>query len=161
MNAYDSPEARANVAAIESKLTELDEEFLQFCSRHGYTFSPIVQLWPRRRVWRRQGIDRSMDLTMDIGVQDVLDRGLYPELPWSLFASGSLLPGSDRDIHILSRPVFEHVPFLRLASILADSLERGLRILNAMTETEILAQGQKCGGNAGSGPPPDRAPPQQ
>src|SRR5947209_16379420 len=80
MHAYDSPEGRANVAAIESQLAELDDMFLQFCSRQGYTFSPIVQLWPRRRVWRRQEVDRCMDLTMEIGVQEVLDRGFCPEL---------------------------------------------------------------------------------
>jgi hypothetical protein len=119
MHAYDSPEGRANVAAIESKLKELDAVFRQFCSREGYTFSAMVDLWPRRRVWRRQEIDRCMDLTMTIGmvgVQDVLDRGFYPELPWSLSASGSLPPGTDPDIHILSRPVLEQVPFSQVAS---------------------------------------------
>src|SRR5690349_6720121 len=101
MHAYDSREGRANVAAIESKLKELDVVFRQFCSREAYTFSAMVDLWPRRRVWRRQEIDRCMDLTMTIGVvgvQDVLDRGFYPELPWSLFASGSLPPGTDPDV---------------------------------------------------------------
>jgi hypothetical protein len=148
MHACDSPEARANVAAIASKLRELDAVFRQFCSREGYTFRRMVDLWPRRRVWRRQEIDRCMDLTMTIGivgVQDVLDRGFYPELPWSLYASGSLLPGTDPDIHILSRPVLEQVPFSQVASTLADSLERGLQILNCMTETQILTQGEKCG----------------
>src|SRR5580765_1869361 len=53
MHAYDSPEGRANVAAIESKLKELDAVFRQFCSREGYTFRATVDLWPRRRVWRR------------------------------------------------------------------------------------------------------------
>lgn len=107
MYAYDSPEARANVAAIESKLAGLDEVFLQFCSRQGYTFSSTVQLWPRRRVWRRQEVARCMDLRMDVGVQDVLNRGFYPELPWSFCANGSLLPASDPNIHILACPVFE------------------------------------------------------
>src|SRR5262245_26382940 len=141
MNAYDSPEARANVAAIESSLAELDHVFLQFCSRTAYTFSPIVQLWPRRRVWRRQEIDRCMDLAMEVGVQDVLDHGFYPDLMWSLSASGSVHPGKDPELHILSHAVFEHVPFRRLASLLPDELNRGLEILNAMTESEILKHG--------------------
>jgi hypothetical protein len=141
MHAYDSPEARANVAAIESRLKELDHIFLQFCSRHGYTFSPTVELWPRRRVWRRQEIDRSMGLTMEVGVQDVLDRGFYPDLQWSFSASGSLLPGKDPETHVLSRPVFEHIPFSRLESLLQDGLERGLKMLNSMTEGEILTHG--------------------
>ena len=148
MHTYDSPEGRANVAAIASKLRELDAVFRQFCSREGYSFGRMVDLWPRRRVWRRQEIDRCMDLTMTIGivgVQDVLERGFYPELPWSLYASGSLLPGTDPDIHILSRPVLEQVPFSQVASTLADSLERGLQILNSMTKTEILTRGDKYG----------------
>jgi hypothetical protein len=151
MHTHDSPEGRANVAAIESMLAELDDAFRRFASREHYTFSATVDLWPRRRVWRRQEFDRCMDLTMDsgvIGVQDVLDRGFYPELPWSLYASGSLPPGKDTEMHILSHPVFERMPFSQLAEILADSLERGLEILNSMTESGILTQGQKCGRGA-------------
>ncbi len=103
-----------------------------------------------------------MDLTMVIGVvgvQDVLDRGFYPELPWSLYASGSLPPGTDPDIRILSRPVFGSVPFSRLASVLANSIDRGLEILNAMTETEILRHGKKYGRGAEPGAAPNAAPP--
>src|SRR6185369_1526303 len=158
MRAYNSPEAKANVAAIESRLAQLDETFRQFCSRQDYTFSPMVNLWPRRRFWRRQEVDRCLDLTMDVGVEDVLDRGFYPELPWSLHASGSLRPGREPAIHILSRPVFEHVPFSRLPSVLVDGLERGLQILNSMTESEILTQGQKFGRGAEPGAPPNGGP---
>jgi len=161
MHAYDSPEGRANVAAIESKLKELDSVFRQFCSREGYTFSATVDLWPRRRVWRRQEIDRCMDLSMAIGVvgvQDVLDRGFYPKLPWSLYASGSLSPGTDPDIHILSRPLLDRVPFSQLASTLADGLGRGLQILNSMTESEIITRGEKCGCRAERGAPPNGGP---
>ena len=150
MYTYDSPEGRANVAAIESKLAEFDELFRRFCLREGYIFSPTVDLWPRRRVWRREKIDRCIDLTMVIGVigvQDVLDRGFYPELPWCLCASGSLPPGTDSNVYILSRTVFDHVPFSRLASVLADGLERGLEILNSITESDILTQGERCGRN--------------
>jgi hypothetical protein len=161
MHAFDSPEDRANVAAIESKLKELDAVFRQFCSREGYTFSAMVDLWPRRRVWRRQEIDRCLDLTMAIGVvgvQDVLDRGLYPELPWSLYASGSLPPGTDPDIRTFSRPVLDRVPFSLLASTIADGLERGLQILNSMTQTEILTRGEKCGHRAERDAPPNGGP---
>jgi hypothetical protein len=65
MHAHDSPEGRANVAAIESKLKKLDEVFRQFCSREGYNLSALVDLWPRRRVWRRQEIDRKSSQTVD------------------------------------------------------------------------------------------------
>jgi len=151
MHAYDSPEGRANVAAIESQLARLDAVFVEFCAREGYTFSPIVQqLWPRRRVWQRQEMDRCMDLTMETGVQEVLDHGVDPNLRWSLIASGSLHPGRDPEVHILSRAVFEHMPFSALASVLANGLERGLKVLNSMTETEILTQGESLGGSAHS-----------
>lgn len=161
MNTYDSPEGRANVAAIESKLKELDEVFRQFCSREGYTFCAMVDLWPRRRVWCRQEIDRCMDLTMTIGivgVQNVLDRGFYPELPWSLSASGSLAPGTYPGIHILSRPVLDQVPFSQVSSELAESLGRGLQILNTMTKNEILSRGEKCGRRAEPGTAPNGGP---
>lgn len=138
----NSPQARANLAAIDSKLTELDGLFLQFCSQQDYRLSRNVQMWPKRRVWRRQEIDRCMDLVMDIAFQDALDLGFHPETPWSFYALGSLHPGADPDVHVLSRPIFEHVPYSCLASILVDGLASGLRILNAMTESEILAHGQ-------------------
>ena len=93
-----------------------------------------------------------------VGVQDVLDRGFYPELPWSLFASGSLPPGTDPDIHILSRPLLDQVPFSQLASALADGLERGLQILNSMTESEVLTRGEKCGRRAERGASPNAGP---
>jgi len=124
MYSQDSPEAQVNLAAIESKLAELDDLFVQFCSRQDYRLSRNLQIWPKRRVWRRQEIDRCMDLVMDTGFQDALDRGFYPEFPWSFYACGSLHPSTDPDVHILSRPIFEHVPHYRLASVLEDALWR-------------------------------------
>jgi hypothetical protein len=138
----NSPQAKANLAGIDSKLTELDHVFLRFCSEHDYRFSRNVQIWPKSRVWRRQEIDRCMDLVMDIGFQQALDVGFFSEMPWSLYAQSSLHPGTDPDVHLLSRPIFEHVPFSQLASVLEDGLTSGLRILNAMTESEVLTQGQ-------------------
>jgi hypothetical protein len=139
--AQDSPEASAHLATIDSKLADLHDLFLQFCSRESYSFSRSVNIWPKLRVWRRQEIDRCIDLEFSVGFQDVLDRGFYPELPWSLYARGSLWPGADPDIHILSRPVFQNVPYHQLASILEHALASGLQMVNAMTEREILAHG--------------------
>ena len=142
MYAQDSQEATANLAAIEAKLGELDGVFLQFCSRQDYQFSRNCQIWPKRRVWRRQQIDRCMDLVMDVGFQEALDRGFYREMPWSFYARASLHPGTDPDIHILSRPIFEHVPYHQLASVLEDGLACGLRILTTMTKNEVRARGK-------------------
>ena len=140
--AWDSPEASAHLAAIESKLAELDGLFLQFCSQQDYRFSRSLNIWPKRRVWRRQEVDRVMDLEMDVGFQEALDRGFYTEFPWSFYARGSLHPGTDPDVHILSRPIFEHVPYPRLASVLPGALASGLQILNAISESDILSGGQ-------------------
>jgi len=138
----NSQQAKANLAAIDSKLVELDEVFLRFCRLHDYRFTRNVQIWPKRRVWRRQEIDLCLDLVMDIGFQEALDHGFYPEMPCSLCAQGSLHPGIDPDVHLLSRPVLEHVPFSRLPLVLEDGLTKGLQILNAMIESEIFAHGQ-------------------
>ena len=138
----NSQEARANLAAIDLKLAELDDVFLRFCRLHEYRFTRNIQIWPKRRVWRREEIDRCVDLVMDIGFQEALDHGFYPEMPWSLYAQGSLHPGTDPDMHLLSRPVLEHVPFSRLPLVLEDGLTNGLQILNVMTESEILRHGQ-------------------
>jgi hypothetical protein len=153
-----SEHAKANVAAIESKLAEYDRLFLEFCTRHDYRFSTFVGVWPRRRVWRRQEIDRCLDLTMDVGVQEVLDRGYHPDLRWSLHAGGSLHPGTDPDVHILSRAVFEHVPFSRLGDAIPEGLQRGLAILDALTEQAILTEGRMFGRNAEPGAAPNGGP---
>ncbi|MDR3458536.1 MAG: hypothetical protein P4N60_13885 [Verrucomicrobiae bacterium] len=148
MLAPDSPEGRANLAAIESKLQEFDELLLQFCSQQDYRFSRSLNFYPKRRVWRRQEIDRVLDLEIDVEFQEALDHGFYPEFPWSLYARGSLHPGSDPDVSVLSRPIFEHVPHSRLASVIAAGLSRGLQVVNAMTESEILQHGEKWGRRA-------------
>jgi hypothetical protein len=138
-----SDQAKANVEAIELRLAEFDQLFRQFCSRHNYSFSSFVGVWPRRRAWRRQEIDRCLDLTMDVDVQEVLARGFHPELPWSMYASASIHPGTDPDVHVLSRPVFERVPFSQLEAAIANGLQRGLAILDAFTEKAVLTEGRK------------------
>jgi hypothetical protein len=151
MRTFDSPEGKANLAAIESKVAELDDIFLQFCSQHDFRFSRSLNVFPKRRVWRRQEIDRVLDLELGTGFQDALDRGFYAEFPWSLYARGSLLPGTDPDVHVWSRSLFELVPHSQLASTLASSLGRGLHIVNAMTGSEILEHGEKWSGGAEPG----------
>ena len=153
-----SEQARAHVAAVESELAKHDDLFRQFCSRHDYRFSSFVGVWPRRKVWRRQEVDRCLDLTMDVGVQEVLNSGFHPELPWSLHASGSLHPGADPDVHVLSRPVFEHIPFSQLGAAIPDGLMRGLAILEALTEQAIITDGRKFGRSAEQDAAPNGGP---
>src|SRR5262245_39858831 len=71
---------------------------------------------------RKELVAHLVDHTMILTDRD-LDRGFYPGLPWSLYVSGSLRPNGNLDLHILPRPVFEHVGFSRLASALANGLE--------------------------------------
>src|SRR5215831_1486869 len=137
-----SPQAKTNLAAIDARLTELDDIFLRFCSQHGYKLSRNLQIWPKRRVWRRDEIDRCLDLVMDVSFQDALDRGFYPEFPWSLYAQGSLHPGRDPDTRLSTLPVFEHVPYSQLSSVLEGGLAKGLQILNTLTQSQILTYGQ-------------------
>jgi len=153
-----STQAESNVTAVESRLAELDEVFQRFCSREGYRFTRLVGVWPRRRVWRRDDIDRCLDLTMDVGVQEVLDRGFYPELRWSLHATGSLNSGTDAEVRFLARPVFEHLPLSTVVSILTDSLERGAAALEAMTRESILAEGRPLREDAEPGASPNGGP---
>jgi hypothetical protein len=148
MRAYDSPEAQASVAAVEAQLSELDGLLREFYLRRGFTLSSPVGVWPRRRMWRRDEIDRCLDLTMDVGVREVFEQGFSAELPWSLYASGSLHPGTAPEVRIVSRAVFEHVPSAQLSSVLRASLDRALGILNATTAESIYAEGERFGRNA-------------
>ena len=147
MREYDSLEARASVAAVEAHLSTLDGLLREFCLRRGFTLSSPAGVWPRRRMCRRDEIDRCLDLTMDVGVQELFDDGFHAELPWSLYASGSL-HSADPDVRILSRAVIEHVPSSQLSAVLAASLDRALDILNDMTAETIRAEGEKFGRNA-------------
>ena len=85
-----SPEVPAKIQVIERKLTELDPILKEFCKRRGYTFTSHVGVWPRRMVWAREEIDRTIALTMDLTVPEVLERGFYPEMPWSLCGGATL-----------------------------------------------------------------------
>jgi hypothetical protein len=157
MHASDSPEGRANLAAIEEKLGELDDLLARFCSEHDYTLRGSLNMWPKRRVWCRREIDRVMDLELDIEFQEALDRGFYPDLPLSLYARGFLLP-FDPDVHVLSRPIFQHVPHSRVGSILLDSLNRGVEMLDVVTEAEIFQSGETWGHRAETGASPNGGP---
>src|SRR6185503_11121472 len=80
----------ARIEAVEAKLAELDPILRAFCVRNHYSFSGQVGVWPRRRVWTREEIDRAIALTMDLSVPEVMERGFYPDMPWSLYADASL-----------------------------------------------------------------------
>jgi hypothetical protein len=135
-----SPEIVARVQAVEAKLAELDPILHDFCTRRGFTFSSQVGVWPRRRVWMRQETDRALDLVMDLTVPEVMERGFYPDMPWSLRATASVmlpLPG-----RLLSEDVFHGLPFSQLAELLSVRLEDGLAILREIKHEDIVTRGQ-------------------
>jgi hypothetical protein len=135
-----SPEVAARIQAVEAKLAELDPILQDFCTRRGFTFSSLVGVWPRRKVWARAEIDRTLDLVMDLTVPEVMERGFYPDMPWSLHATASVmlpLPG-----RLLSEAVFQRLPFMQLAEILPARLEDGLARLRQISRDDIIARGQ-------------------
>ena len=140
-----SPDITAKIEAVEAKLTELDPILHEFCSRRGFTFSSIIGVWPRRRVWARQEIYRAIDLTMDLTVPEFFERGFQPDVPWSLYASASLPVSEDFPSHILSVDVFRHLPFSEIAGVLAAQLEDGLATLGSFTREDVLAKGKTYG----------------
>jgi len=138
-----SPEIVARVQTVEAKLAELDPILHDFCTRRGFRFSSQVGVWPRRRAWAREEIDRALDLVMDLTVPEVMERGFYPEMPWSLRATASVmlpLPG-----RLLSEDVFHGLPFSQLAESLSAQLEDGLVILRKVKHEDIVTRGQVHG----------------
>jgi hypothetical protein len=137
-----SPDITAKIQAVEDKLTELDPILHEFCTRRGFRFSSIVGAWPRRKVWAREDIDRTIDLTMDLTVPQFFERGFQPDVPWSLYASASLPVSEDYPSHILSVDVFRHLPFSDIAGVLAARLEDGLAMLRRFTREDVLTKGK-------------------
>ena len=140
-----APEITERVQAVEHNLALLDPVLHYFCRRHGYTFRGMVDLYPQRRAWRREEIDRCLDLTLDLTVSEVVERGFYPDMPWSLYASASLLPTVREAARILSADVFRGVPYSQLATVLEPGLEDGLAMLRTFKRQDIIERGQTYG----------------
>ena len=137
-----SSEITARIQAVEAKLAELDPILHGFCTRRAYTFSSQVGVWPRRMVWAREEIDRTMALVMDLTVPEVMERGFYPEMPWSLRAGATLPIASNEPIRILNLDVFTSLQYSQLAGVLEARLEDGRAMLQKVTREDIIARGQ-------------------
>jgi hypothetical protein len=146
---FPSPEVWARVDAIEAKLAELDPIMQAFCERRGFRFSKMVDenrtLWPRRGMWVREDIDRCMYLTMDLTVTEVMERGFYPEMSWSLHANATLPITTGQPTRILDTSVFRSVPYSRLADVLGQGLEDGLVALRKLTREDVHTRGKVVG----------------
>ena len=138
-----SPEIIVRIQAVEAKLAELDPILHEFCARSDYTFSGYVGVWPRRKVWAREEVDRTLDLITDLTVPELMERGFYPEMPFTLIASASersTIPG-----RVLIQDVFHSLPFAQLAAVLAARLEEGFVILRKIRQEDIVSLGQVHG----------------
>lgn len=139
------PEITERIQAVEIHLATLDPILKDFCTRHGYTFGSVVGVWPRRRAWRREEVDRCFDLTMDLTVPEVMERDFFPEMPWSLSVSASTRPPDFCSARILTVEVFRQLPISSLRDRLPADLEFGLRTLKALTQKVIAERGQAHG----------------
>ena len=151
---FPAPEVWARIDAVEAKLAELDPIIESFCERRGLRFSKMVDenrtLWPRRGMWVREDIDRCIHLTMDLTVAEVMERGFYPEMPWSLHADASLPIEKGQPPRILDIDVFRGVPYSRLAEVLGQGLEDGLSALRRLSRDDVIARGAVVGLPPGS-----------
>lgn len=100
---------------------------------------------------------------MDVTFTEVLDRGFYPHLPWSLYATASLpfytqppdrrsqVPVTPPDLHrpVLTFDLFRRLPFSRMADVLEEQLERGFSILSEVSREDILRKGEVPPGKHG------------
>jgi hypothetical protein len=142
-NEWDlSVEVRARIETVEANLSELDPILTRFCAENGYTLSRIVGVRPRRRLWIREEIDRSFDLTTDLSVSELMERGFFQTMPWSLYATASQMLRPDEPARFLSKEVMRGLPFSHLAAMLPDKLREGLSILRQITAEQVIAKGQ-------------------
>jgi|ERR1051325_7804594 hypothetical protein len=137
-----APEITERIQAVETHLATLDPIFHEFCTRHGYTFSSLIGVWPRRRAWRREEVDRCFDLTMDLTVPEVMERGFSPDMPWSLYVTASTRPPDFASARFLTADVFQRLPFSSLRDRLALAFESGLATLQTFTPEVIDERGQ-------------------
>jgi hypothetical protein len=143
------PEVLARIEAIETKLLELDPIMLKFCERRGFKFTRMVDengtLWPRRGMWVREDIDRAMYLTMNLTVSEVMERGFYPDMPWSLSTTASLRPTKGQPTQLLQSEIFHALPYSQLTGVLEKSLEDGLTLLRRLTMDDAITKGEIVG----------------
>jgi hypothetical protein len=137
-----APEVADRMQAIETHLATLDPIFRDFCNRHNYTFRSSISVRPRRGACRREEVDRCFDLSMELTVPEVMERGFSSSMPWSLCITASTHPIHAIPVCILSAYVFRGLPFSSLGNALAVELEVGLATLRTFTPEAINEGGR-------------------
>jgi hypothetical protein len=135
--------AKARVRSVNDKLAEFEPILRKFCTHRGYALREPsdASLWPFRSVLAHGEIHHCLDLNTDAKFLDILKRGFWPEMPWSLYASAAgVAPG--QPWRILTTALFRRLPFCDLASVLEQRLEEGFSILRQLTLQDVLARGE-------------------
>lgn len=137
-----SEEAQAKVQTVNDALMQLDPTLESFCKRRNYDFHRSSKLWPSRSACARGVVDRYMHLTPDTTFVEILKRGFWPEMPWSLYASAysRMVPG--RPFRVLTMDLLRNLPFSDLASVLEPRLEEGYLRLDELTPQDVLTRGE-------------------
>ncbi len=141
---------KAKLRAINDKLSELDPILQAFCARRGFTACMrhdmwrqfASEVWPSRLAYARGEIDRFLQLGMDESIREVLKRGFYPEMPWSLHAMASLQYKADQPLRFLTVEVFRGLPFSKLAGVLDERLEEAFSMMSAWTPEDVRTRGE-------------------
>jgi hypothetical protein len=146
--------AKIRIQSIEKKLAEFDPIWEAFCARRGYRFMPGRELWPNRLAWAHGKVDHRLALTMDVTFAEVLERGFYPEMPWSLYAMTSLPfwtqpAGKRTQQQVLSFELFRRLPFSRMREVLEKELERAFTTLSEVTREDVVQKGKAPQGKQG------------
>ena len=129
---------------MNDKLVELEPILRKFCAHRGYALrgSSDASLWPFRSALAHGEIHRCLDLSADAKLLDILKRGFWPEMPWSLYASAAPRVAPGQLWRVLTTDVFRRLPFCELASVLEQRLEEGFSILRQLTLQDVLARGE-------------------
>lgn len=148
--------ALVRIQSVEKKLAELDPAWEAFCSRHEYLFRPGRELWPNRMAFAHGTIDRQLVLTMDVPFPELLNRGFWADMPWSLYAIARLPFWSQSPCGksqpqagpaglykpVLTFELFRRTPFLELGKVLEKELERGFSLLSEVNREDVLRKGE-------------------
>lgn len=137
-----TPEHYAKVAIVEEKLQTLDPLLVEFFTRHGYEFRKQAAIWPRRRAWKRDELDRQFVLVMDWTPEELAERGFSPEMPWSLRVFATRFPSIQESLLGLEFDVIQGVPFWELAQALPPNLEKGLSMLGELRLPYVIEHGR-------------------
>jgi len=154
---------QSRIDSVNRKLSELDAIIQNFCTHRNYDFQVLDPEWFPARAARVPGseISRQLHLFPAAPFVEILKRGFFPEMPWSLHACATVsakpcLP-SLRALQyppppwrLFSQELFGNLTLSEVANRLESDLERGHLILCDLTRQDVLEKGEgPCPGKPG------------